>query len=445
MQLQQDMKFADRYELKRLIGRGGFSEVWLAEDSLTGLQVALKVYAPGGGMDNDGLKIFGQELAGVYNLNHSNLLRPQHMDQWENMPYLIMAYCEKGSLTKQIGQLSEQQVWQVIHDVAAGLEYLHGKDIVHQDIKPDNILVDANDTYLITDFGISSKARTTLRRSAIGGALSGGTMAYMGPERFSKQPAPTKASDIWSLGAMIYEVLDERLPFGEMGGGMQKGGAEIPEIEAPVSDSLKQTIYAMLAKETWDRPQAEKLVIIATAALKHDESYSKTPVTKPKQKKKWIGWTIAVLVVIGLAVGLAVNSHNEKVEYVNMDHLTAISRFDRAYKDITIDNLGEVDNAIRYLSQISEREQSKYLTNDKVYDTKKQALVSKLESLSNEVDRKYQRAPQGTQLKINLGNKHTTLLNYLVQIDPNGEYIPQDRKGREEDSVPIHNTADEII
>ena len=258
--LQENTLFANRYQLIKLLGRGGFSEVWLAKDNWTHLQIAIKVYAPGQGMDQDGLQDFCGELASVYDLNHSNLLKPQHVDTWQNMPYLIMAYCPAGSCVKRVGKMTEPELWKLIHDVAAGLAYLHEKDVIHQDIKPDNILVDTEGNYLITDFGISTRARSTLRKSVIGGNTSGGTTAYMGPERFSRQPAPTKASDIWSFGAMAFELLEGVTPFGEIGGGMQKGGAEIPFINAPVSDALKYTIFKMLSKETWDRPIAATLI-----------------------------------------------------------------------------------------------------------------------------------------------------------------------------------------
>lgn len=258
--LQENTLFANRYQLIKLLGRGGFSEVWLAKDNWTRLQIAIKVYAPGQGMDQDGLQDFCGELASVYDLNHSNLLKPQHVDTWENMPYLIMAYCPAGSCVKRVGKMAEAELWKLIHDVAAGLAYLHEKDVVHQDIKPDNILMDEEGHFLITDFGISTRARSTLRKSVVGGTTSGGTTAYMGPERFSRQPAPTKASDIWSFGAMAFELLEGVVPFGEIGGGLQKGGAEIPFINAPVSDALKYTIFKMLSKETWDRPTAATLI-----------------------------------------------------------------------------------------------------------------------------------------------------------------------------------------
>ena len=259
MQLQENTLFANRYTLQKLLGRGGFSEVWLAKDNWTHLLIALKVYAPGQGMDANGLQEFCGELASVYDLNHQNLLKPQHVDTWENMPYLIMAYCAQGSCASRLGKMSENDMWKFIHDVASGLAYLHEKEVVHQDIKPDNILIDDAGNYLITDFGVSTRARSTLRKSVVS-STAGGTTAYMGPERFSRQPAPTKASDIWSFGAMCYELLDGYVPFGAIGGGMQKGGAEIPALQANVSDALKYTITKMLQKETWDRPTAATLL-----------------------------------------------------------------------------------------------------------------------------------------------------------------------------------------
>ena len=264
MPLKANTLFANRYQLVRLLGRGGFSEVWLAKDSYTRLEIAIKVYAPGQGMDTDGLVEFSQELAGVFNLNHTNLLKPTHVDAWEGMPYLILPYCAQGSIVKRVGKMSEDEIWKLIHDVASGLAYLHEHSIVHQDIKPDNILMDDNGHYLITDFGISTKARSTLRKSVPAGTINAGTMAYMGPERFSKQPAPTRASDIWSFGAMVYELITGNAPFEERGGIMLKNGAEIPEINEPVSDELKQVIEQMLALDPKNRPSAKQLVEIAT-------------------------------------------------------------------------------------------------------------------------------------------------------------------------------------
>lgn len=257
-QLNEGTLFAERYQLKRLLGRGGFSEVWLAVDNITNLEIAVKVYAPGQGMEEDGMKDFCKELSNVYNLNHTNLLKPQHVDNWQGMPYLIMTYCPQGSCHRKVGAMKEEEMWKLLADVASGLAYLHEQEIIHQDIKPDNILIDNNGNYVITDFGISVKSRSTLRKS-MNIATGSGTTAYMGPERFSKDPTPIKASDIWSLGASAYELITGNVPFGEIGGGLQKGGADIPTIKQKISPNMRMVLAKMMAVDPWERPTAEQL------------------------------------------------------------------------------------------------------------------------------------------------------------------------------------------
>ncbi len=262
--LSEGLLFAERYKFVKLLGRGGFSEVWLAEDTMAEVQVAVKVYAPGTGLDENGIKLFTQEFAMVFDMNHTNLLRPTHFDCWDRMPYLIMPLIKNGSTFKYLVEnrtMPEEECWKMLHDVAAGLAYLHEKNppLIHQDIKPDNILINDEGHYLITDFGISARVRSTIR-NGMAQEQSGGTMAYMGPERFSANPKPIMASDIWSLGAMMFELMTGTPPFGNYGGGMQKNGADIPIIEDEnYSQDLKDIIYRCLEKETWDRPSAKKI------------------------------------------------------------------------------------------------------------------------------------------------------------------------------------------
>ena len=309
--LQADLLFADRYRLIKCIGHGGFAEVWLAEDTLADLQVAIKIY---GGMDEDGLKIFVKEINKVYHLNHTNLLKPQYVAAWNNMPYLVMTYCSAGSLEKKIGQITEQEAWKILHDVASGLAYLHSNNIIHQDIKPANILQDDMGNYVIIDFGISTLARDTLRKSTLRGNTSAGTLAYMGPERFSKDSAPIFASDIWSLGAMLFELLEGKTPFpADFGGGMQKAGAELIDITANVSQELKSLIYKMLSLNTWDRPTATTLVEWAKnpSAIEKPSLPTQRKITKPAEqpqqpnqppRKRWIWIIVTLLLIAGLGM-----------------------------------------------------------------------------------------------------------------------------------------------
>ena len=261
MQLKEGTLFDNRYRLQKLLGSGGFSDVWLVEDTKVGdNKRALKIYAPGKGLDADGVKLFSSEFELVYDFNHPHLLRPSHFDVYERSPYLIMPFCDRGSATRFIGAISEDEAWRFLHDVAAGLAYLHEQSppVIHQDIKPDNVLIDHAGRYLITDFGISAKARSTLRRS-VGEAKSGGTIAYMSPERFGKDNTPIKASDVWALGATLFELLEGDAPFGDHGGLIQKSGAEIPNMQGEWSEELKEIVNRCLHVEPWHRPMAEQL------------------------------------------------------------------------------------------------------------------------------------------------------------------------------------------
>ena len=165
--MEQNNLFHDRYFLERLLGRGNFSEVWLAKDTKTDIKVALKVYAPATGLDDAGLNVFAREFSLVVNANHKNLLKPLYYDSCDRKPYLVLPYCEKGSIMKLVGKFSEQDAWRLLRDVASGLAWLHAMNppVIHQDIKPDNIMVADNGDFMITDFGVSTHLRSTLRKS----------------------------------------------------------------------------------------------------------------------------------------------------------------------------------------------------------------------------------------------------------------------------------------
>lgn len=265
-ELKVGTKVKDRYTLKEFKGSGSFGEVWLAHDEVLDCDVAVKIYIS---LDPRGVEEFKSEYITTQGISHPNLLTTTYFDVWEQRPFLVMKYCAKGSSTALAGKADEYALWQFIHDVAAGLKYLHGmpEPIIHQDIKPDNILVDDSDRFLITDFGISKKIRSTMRKQSKR-AVGAGATAYMGPERFDADPTPVKASDIWSLGASIYELATGELPFSGLGGGMQKNGAEMPSLDNKWSKDMNMVMQSCLAKETWDRPTAQQLEEYADAIIK---------------------------------------------------------------------------------------------------------------------------------------------------------------------------------
>lgn len=264
----------NRYQLERFIGSGTFGEVWVAIDKATDIEVAIKVYVS---MDEKGLEEFKKEFQISFELNHTNLLHANYLgvNSEDKRPYLVMPFCPEGSVSRFSGEMSEADLWRFIRDVASGLAYLHSKQppIIHQDIKPDNILIVKNGDFVITDFGISKQLRATLRKSATS-LNSAGAISYMGPERFSKQYQAVKASDIWSLGVSIFELATNELPFCGMGGSLLKQGADMPELPEEFSETLNMVCQSCMAKEPWNRPTAQQL---ADFAAKHMDGENPKP------------------------------------------------------------------------------------------------------------------------------------------------------------------------
>lgn len=271
MQYSEGFLLDGRYSLRQLVGSGSFGEVWLAHDCETDVDIAVKIYVS---MDDQGLEDFRKEFQLSFELNHTNLLHASYLgvNSNDSRPYLVMPFCPDGSVAKYAGKMDEKTLWRFIRDVASGLAYLHSHtpEILHQDIKPDNILIMKNGDFVITDFGISKQLKQTLRRSARISDTAG-AISYMGPERYGSNPVAVKATDIWALGVSIFELATGELPFCGQGGIMLKNGAEMPELPQEFSQNLNYVMVSCLALETWDRPAALQLVRYAESMLNGDE------------------------------------------------------------------------------------------------------------------------------------------------------------------------------
>ncbi len=295
MDLAEGKIIAEHYKLLKQLGHGSFGDVWLAHNMLADIDVAIKFY---GTLDMKGLDEFRKEFKMTYKLHHANLLNINHFDVYENCPYLVMPYCANGSVNSRAGQMPESEIWKFIYDVSGGLAFLHSQQppIVHQDIKPDNILITSDGRYVISDFGISRSFRTKMSRTNNTNVAtsSSGTIAYMGPERFSEKPMIVFASDIWALGMTIYELMTGDVLWEGMGGCVQLNGARIPVIEGNFSKELTSLVTSCLAAETWNRPTAPQINEYASAYLQNKplpklptQNLQKTePISEPKPEPR---------------------------------------------------------------------------------------------------------------------------------------------------------------
>lgn len=331
-----------RYMLVEKVGQGTFGEVWHAYDIQEKKGVAAKVYFA---LDEKTNKDLKKEFKNTCELNHPNLLRPTHFGVSDDRSFIIMPYCSATASTYS-GCCNERKTWEFIRDVANGLVYLHEHGIVHHDIKPDNILVGANGNFVISDFGVSTKVRDLMQGEAE--ELIGGTEGYMGPEMFKPYAESIAATDIWALGASVYEMLTGELPFNGIGG-RALSGEYIPEIEIPynfVSTNLLQFTRDCMAKETWDRPRAQEIVdytkILFDESIVHPEwkDYFKKArnnndfISEPKQiivpkdksrpkpgKKHTLRWISAAAAVVAIIILTMVYSNKTASTKQNMNAL----------------------------------------------------------------------------------------------------------------------------
>lgn len=282
MKLEEGHIIAEHYKLLKQLGHGSFGDVWLAHNLLADIDVAIKFY---GTFDMKGLDEFRNEFKMAYQLHHPNLLSISHFDVCDNCPYLVMPYCANGSVSSRVGKMSEDEIWKFVLDVSSGLAFLHSLQppIIHQDIKPDNILITSDGRYVISDFGISRSMRTKMSKSA-NDMGSSGTIAYMGPERFSEMPVIVLASDVWAFGMTLFELMNGDILWEGMGGCVQLNGARMPVIDKRYSAALANLVTICLAAETWDRPTAEQIHEYASAFMHHRPLPPIMPKTVEKPK-----------------------------------------------------------------------------------------------------------------------------------------------------------------
>ena len=324
MSLQPNTLFHDRYRLLEMKGRGSYGEVWLARDQKLDIDVALKVYIA---LDSRGVEEFKTEYRTTFGLSHPNLLQANHFDICGDRPYLVMPYCP-GSSLDLVGKADEQTLWRFIKDVASGLDYLHGIGVIHHDIKPDNILINGNNQFVITDFGISVKFRSTLRRNSsrdVQKNMTGGAISYMAPEMFTESAESVNATDIWALGATLYELMTGNLPFFGQGGIMQLKGAVIPEIEGDYSESLKNLVKSCLSKDPWDRPTAKQLLQAATENQAGQAGLDTSTLLETKAKRKSNKWMIMALaaVIMGAVIVIVVRERMKKTDLSETDEVVS--------------------------------------------------------------------------------------------------------------------------
>lgn len=387
---EKGLPFDGHYKLIDLLSTaGGSADVWLAIDLNTidessdesrATKVVIKIYRPKNMIDIDGEYQFRKEFKKVFGCHHENIIQPTYFSIFEESPYLVLPYCPSGSSELLIGQLtSKDDIWKYIFEVSSGLAYLHehSPQIIHQDIKPANVLIDDNGNYAITDFGISAE---------MGGAdiesedETGGTFAYMAPERFIEGISPMPESDIWALGATFYELITGDAPYGNDGGSKQHKGEPIPPIKQDIPLAVKDLIYSCLSYDPKERPTARQIV---ETVLKRRYALN---------KKSLIAIIAAVVVLAAGITFYFTSKHSTNPEehlnslYVSADSIIAsqLTIIESNNGIPTSENIPELRKAIVLLNKVLKDSPDSY-SNKEIADMR----VAKINELIDQIEEYY--------------------------------------------------------
>ncbi len=201
-----------RYQLERPIGAGGMAKVWLAHDRLLDRQVAVKILAERYASDPDFIERFRREASAAAGLSHPNIVTVYDRGEADGSYYIVMEHLPGPDLkviVRQRGALAPRQAVDAALQVLAALSAAHRRNIIHRDIKPQNVLVAEDGHLKVTDFGIA-RAGDDAGMTEIGSVI--GTAQYLSPEQARGEDVTT-ASDCYSVGILLYELLTGQVPF----------------------------------------------------------------------------------------------------------------------------------------------------------------------------------------------------------------------------------------
>jgi serine/threonine protein kinase len=293
--------------LERQLGHGGMASVYAARDTGLDRTVAVKVLADNLAGDEDLRRRFLREARLAARLSHPNVVNVFDAGEDDGQPYIVMELVEGETLAER-GRVPPDEARGLALQAARGLAHAHEAGLVHRDIKPGNLLLRRDGTLKIADFGIARAAETTALTQA-GTVL--GTAAYLAPEQALGEEV-TPAADVYSLGAVLYELLTGRPPFefDSLADLAEKQRAmaiaPVRELTPQVPRDLEDLVMRCLARNPSYRPTAEELVRELEPAAPEPPTERMRRPRAPQRRTLWVALAgLLVVAAILLAVALS--------------------------------------------------------------------------------------------------------------------------------------------
>jgi serine/threonine protein kinase/dienelactone hydrolase len=319
---QLNSALAGRYAIEREVGHGGMAMVYLAHDIRHHRHVAVKVLRPEIAALL-GTERFLREIEIAAQLNHPHILPLHDSGEAGGMLFYVMPFVEGASLRDRLaadGALPVSEAVRLLHDVADGLAYAHEHNVVHRDIKPDNVMI-ATRHAMITDFGIAkaiSEVAGASRVTTVG--VSIGTPAYMAPEQCTADAHIDHRADLYSFGVLAYEILAGRPPFdgtsaqAVLAAHLTEQPVPLRERRREVPVALSRVVMRCLEKRPADRWASATEILSELEALTTPSTAVPLPAlgTANRSRRLALGAVAVVVLVVG---GLALR-HNARVHWV---------------------------------------------------------------------------------------------------------------------------------
>jgi eukaryotic-like serine/threonine-protein kinase len=315
-----------RYVVQRTLGSGGMAVVYLARDEELGRPVAIKVLVERFAGDDEFRERFVREARMAASLTHPNIVSIYDAGEEDGKPFIVMECVEGTTLADEVARrkrLPSHEVVDLALQACGGLAHAHDAGLVHRDVKPQNLLLREDGVLKIADFGIARAAEAT-QLTQVGTVL--GTMQYVSPEQGAGEHV-TAAADLYSLGAVLYELLTGEPTrnvesLAELGAGHGRPIAPVRELAPEVSEPLEDVVMRCLAKNPAYRPESAAALAHELAAASPEPPTRLLPrttvaratevtpragdrVPRLRRRRAWLGVGGAALLAAGL-IALAV-------------------------------------------------------------------------------------------------------------------------------------------